>query len=111
VSKTTESRAGNIDEFFEFMKQADLEGAPKMGVIDYAKMRGLYPQKVYAAIRNHKLGTGFCSECGRKVVEVEVADEYFKLGKWTPGANVTTAEEEEVPGSDVDAGDEERGQA
>ena len=94
-------RAENIDAFFKMMKAADLEGAPKMSPIDYAKLRGLYPQKVYAAIRAGRLAPTRC-DCGRKVVVVEEADEYFKLGKWKR-TDEATSSEEEAPGSELDS--------
>lgn len=72
---------GGIDELLKEMQREDLEGATKLPPIQYAKLRSIYPQKVYAAIRNRKLEPTKC-ECGRKVVVVEEADEYFKLGKW-----------------------------
>jgi len=92
---------GGIDDAIEEMRLGDLEGASKMAPIPYAKSRGIYPQKVYAAIRNHKVVPEHCS-CGRTVVDVEAADEYFKLGKWKR-TDSTVPEEEEVPGSDLDA--------
>jgi hypothetical protein len=96
---------GGIDDLFEQMQKDDLEGATKLPPIQYAKLRGIRPQRVYAALRAHKLDPTTC-ECGRKVVVVEEADELFKLGSRRPGADVTSTEEEEVPGSDVDSGDE-----
>jgi hypothetical protein len=95
--------AADIDAFIEEMKRADLEGATKMAPIDYAKLRGIFPQKVYKAIRDKRLAPVQC-DCGRKVVVVEEADELFKLGRHAhqPAVQAT----EEIPGGDVDAGDE-----
>jgi hypothetical protein len=56
-----------------------MEEPRKLPPIRYAKLRGLYPQKVYAAIRGGFLPEVFC-DCGRKSIEVEVADKYFKVG-------------------------------
>jgi hypothetical protein len=96
-----------IDDFIKQAEADELEDATKLPPIQYAKLRGIYPQKVYAAIRSGKLQQKPC-DCGRKIVVVEEADEYFKLGAWAQRANVTSTEEEEAPGGDVDAGDEER---
>lgn len=92
---------GGIDDAIEEMKLGDLVGASKMAPIPYAKSRGIYPQKVYGAIRNHKVAPEHCA-CGRTVIDVEAADEYFKLGKWKR-ADEASQETEEVPGSDLDA--------
>jgi len=50
----------------------------RLPVIQYAKLRDLYPQKVYAAIRAGKLEQRLC-DCGRKVVIIAEADTYFGL--------------------------------
>jgi len=95
--------AADIDAFIEEMKLADLEGATKMAPIPYAKSRGIYPQKVYGAIRHHKIEAEHCA-CGRTVIDVERADEYFKLGRYSSQPTVQATEE--IPGSDVDSDDE-----
>jgi len=84
---------GGIEELLKEMERDDLEGATKLPPIQYAKLRGIYPQKVYAALRNKKLEPTRC-ECGRKVVVVEEADEYFKLGKWKRADQAVPQEEE-----------------
>jgi hypothetical protein len=96
--------AKDIDELIERMKLGDLEGASKMAPIPYAKSRGIYPQKVYAAIRKGKVAAQHC-DCGRTVIVVEEADEYFKLGRFQH-TDLSEAEEE-APGSDLDTDDEE----
>ena len=101
---------GGIDDFIRQAEEDELEDAVQLPPIQYAKMRGLRPQRVYAAIRNRKLEDKYCL-CGRKVVVVDDADKFFKLGTWKPGASVTATEEEEVPGSDMGSGEQERGQA
>lgn len=70
---------GGIDDAIKEMQLGDLEGATKMSPIDYAKSRGMYPQKVYAAMRNGKLQAYKC-DCGRRVVDVMEADKYFGKG-------------------------------
>jgi hypothetical protein len=87
--------AGGIDDILKEMERDDLEGATKLPPIQYAKLRGIYPQKVYTALRNNKLEWSRC-ECGRRVVVVEEADEYFKLGKWRPGTEQAVSEAEEA---------------
>lgn len=64
---------GGIDDAIKAM-QDDVEGATKLPPIQYAKLRGIYPQKVYAALRSTKLEWDRCN-CGRRVVDVEAADE------------------------------------
>ena len=86
---------GGIDDLIREMQRDDLEGATKLPPIQYAKLRGIYPQKVYKALRSHKLEATRC-DCGRKVVVVAEADEYFKLGAWKPGADQTVSEAEEA---------------
>lgn len=48
--------------------------------IEYARSRGMAPQKVYYALRNHKdkLNTEQC-KCGRRVLDIELADIYFGI--------------------------------
>jgi hypothetical protein len=50
--------------------------------INYAKARGMRPQKVYAALRSGKLTYQHC-DCGRRVVDIAEADEVFGLNKET----------------------------
>lgn len=72
----------NTDELFAQMEAderadvAQLSENPKMSPIDYARYRGMRPQKVYAALRNGKLTWDRC-DCGRRVVVVSEADEVF----------------------------------
>jgi hypothetical protein len=70
----------NTDELFAQMMQDELEDAKKLRPIEYAKLRGLYAQHVYRYIRQGKLPVEVC-QCGRKVVDIEVADEVFKVGR------------------------------
>jgi hypothetical protein len=73
--------AGGIDDILKEMEKDDLEGATKLPPIQYGKLRGIYPQKVYAALRAGRLKWDRC-ECGRRVVNVEEADKLFKLGAY-----------------------------
>lgn len=48
--------------------------------IEYARSRGLTPQKVYAALRNHKLDYTICN-CGHRCVNIQEADVLFDVRK------------------------------
>lgn len=61
---------------------ADAEASGYMTPIDYAKARGIHPQRVYKALRDKKLQDSRC-QCGRRVVCVADADELFKFRKGT----------------------------
>jgi hypothetical protein len=87
---------GGIDDAIKAMED-DTEGATKLPPIQYAKLRGIYPQKVYAAIRNKKLAQVWC-DCGRKVVIIDDADKLFQLGQWKRTGEAVP-EEEEASGS------------
>jgi hypothetical protein len=69
-----------IDDVIKQMELDEWDGATKLPPIQYARLRGIYPQKVYGAIRNGKLERTRC-ECGRPCVEVDAADEYFGFKK------------------------------
>jgi hypothetical protein len=45
--------------------------------IDYARSRGIAPQKVYYRIRRGQLETERCA-CGRRVVDIATADAIFR---------------------------------
>ena len=62
------------------MEEGGIEAATKLPPIQYSKLRGLYPQKVYAALRGGRLEWETC-DCGRRVVSVDKADRLFKVGK------------------------------
>jgi hypothetical protein len=62
--------------------------------IEYARARGIAPQRVYYALRNHgdELKTEQC-KCGRRVLDITQADIYFGF---------KDDETEMVPGGDED---------
>lgn len=68
-----------IDDVIRQMQIDEAEGATKLSPIEYARLRGIAPQKVYRALRLGKLVWDRC-ECGRRVVVVSDVDEYFGLG-------------------------------
>lgn len=73
---------GGIDDLFRQMQEDELadkvETTTHATPIEYARARGIAPQKVYYALRNHrdKLNTEHC-KCGRRVLDIELADNYF----------------------------------
>lgn len=66
----------NTDEFIAQMEQDELLGATKLSPRDYGKLRGMAPQLVYYHLRQGHLDEERC-ECGRKVIDVKKADDYF----------------------------------
>lgn len=77
----TEEEVLSTDELIARMKQDELEGATKLSPRDYGKMRGIAPQLVYYHLREGHLTWTHC-ECGRKVIDIDEADAYFKKGKY-----------------------------
>lgn len=75
---TKDERLANIDALIDAIKRDELDGATHLTIMDYAKLRNLYPQRVYKAVREAKLGTRKC-DCGRKVIDVLEADILFKV--------------------------------
>lgn len=67
----------DTDALIEQMKIDDLDGPPKLSPVDYGKLRGIAPQLVYYHIRAKHITTEHCN-CGRKVIDVQEADEFFK---------------------------------
>jgi hypothetical protein len=64
--------------------------------IEYARARGMAPQTVYYALRNHgdQLQTEDC-KCGRRVLDISKADEYFKSKQKKPDDLTLRIPEEE----------------
>lgn len=73
---------GGIDDLFRQIQEDELtdkvETTTHATPIEYARARGMVPQKVYYALRNHrdKLNTEQC-KCGRRVLDITLADSYF----------------------------------
>jgi hypothetical protein len=84
----------SIDDFMKQIEdderadRAELES--KLTPIDYGRLRGIAPQRVYQAIRNGKLEVERCL-CGRKVIDVAQAD--IKFGFKDPISEVSGAED------------------
>jgi len=94
--------ASNSDELRRMMEEDERQDAELLSPIEYAKARGIYPQRVYKAIRANKLATEYCN-CGRKCVRVTDADEVFGFERPGMDDEEDVSSEEEVPGSELDA--------
>jgi hypothetical protein len=67
------------------MAQRDLhEEASKLSPREYGKLRGIQPQLVYYHIRQGHIDKETCL-CGRSVIDIDKADQYFKKGAHTDG--------------------------
>jgi hypothetical protein len=67
----------STDELLAQMAKDEAEGATKLSPREYGLLRGIKPQLVYYYIRTGKLELEHCI-CGRKVIDVAAADEFFK---------------------------------
>lgn len=74
----------NTDELIAKMAQDELEDAPLITPVNYAKVRPIAPQSIYYAIRTGKLAIKQCN-CGRKCIDKDEADDYYR-GKRGPEA-------------------------
>lgn len=95
--------ASGIDDLIRRMQLDELEDkattTTHLTPIEYARARGMAPQRVYYAIRNHKLETEYC-QCGRKVISIEKADAHFKIAKEVDDSDTSGTTSEAVPGAD-----------
>jgi hypothetical protein len=89
------------DELLAAMERDELEGATKLSPREYGKLRGISPQLVYYHIRQGKVQKETCI-CGRSVIDVDLADQFFKKGQYSDGADV----DPESEGSEESPGDE-----
>jgi len=93
-----------IDDLWEQIQADELADKIELTThatpIEYARSRGMSPQKVYYTLRNHadKLNTEQC-KCGRRVLDITKADIYFGI------SNVTTTDEMVSDGGDEDGED------
>jgi hypothetical protein len=80
-----DARELNTDELIRLIEQDEttdkIKVLSKATPIEYARSRGIAPQKVYYAIRTGKLDKEECV-CGRGVVDVGAADAIFGGGEW-----------------------------
>ena len=71
----------NLDELLEQIKTDELNDATILTPIEYARLRGIYAQRVYKALRDRKLQRVTCEHCGHRGISVELADELFGFKK------------------------------
>lgn len=71
----------NMDSLMAAMQRDELEDATKLTPREYGKLRGIAPQLVYYHIRQDHIKKERCL-CGKAVIDVQAADEYFKKGKF-----------------------------
>jgi len=76
----SDDRVFRTDELMHQMELDDLEGATKLSPRDYGKLRGIAPQLVYYHIRQGHVDKERCL-CGRTVIDIEKADQFFKKGE------------------------------
>lgn len=68
--------SGNTDDLIRQIEEDELADATKLSVREYAKARGMQPQLVHYYISSGRLQVERCI-CGRKVLDVKTADEFF----------------------------------
>lgn len=77
-------RAANIDDLQRMIEEDEridkAELLNKMTPIEYARLRGMAPQRVYYYLRNKKLASETC-QCGRRVIDVKDTDELLAIKK------------------------------
>jgi hypothetical protein len=93
----------NTDELIAQMQLDEVEDAPLITPVNYAKVRPITPQLVYYAIRNKKLKTHVCN-CGRRCISKDGADDFYRA-KRGPIAWPFGKERDKVPedGTEQDA--------
>jgi hypothetical protein len=74
----------NSDELIEQMKLDEMADATKLSPREYGKLRGIQPQLVYYHIREGHVKKEQCI-CGRTVIDIDLADQYFKKGQHANG--------------------------
>ena len=72
----------NTDDLIRQMERDELEGAEKLSPREYGKLRGIQPQLVYYHLRENHIKDERCV-CGRRVIDVAAADEFFGARKTT----------------------------
>lgn len=99
----------NIDELFRQMQEDEKEDQRLITPVEYGRLRGIAPQRVYYAIRNHKLEVVRC-ECGRRCVVKEDADVLFGFANVDDGLSGNVAQDstssDEVPSDNPERLDE-----
>jgi hypothetical protein len=81
-------RAANSDELFRLMEEDEtadrIEQQKKATPIEYGRLHGMTPQRIYYFLRSRSTRNGVrlqleLCQCGRKVLDVEQADTFFGL--------------------------------
>jgi len=75
-----EKVTASTDELVKQMQHDELDGAEKLSIRDYARMRSMQPQLVHYYISQGRLKPETCI-CGRKVLDVKDADDFFATKK------------------------------
>jgi hypothetical protein len=88
----------HIDDVIARMEADELVGATKATPIGYARMRGMRPQMMYYYMRIGQIKWERC-DCGRKVVDVEDTDAFFRAKGSNSGLESQVEETEEESGS------------
>jgi len=83
----------NIDELMRQMEADEREDQRLITPVEYGRLRGIAPQRVYYYIRNKKLIPERC-ECGRNCVVKAEADELFGFADLETTSEVAQEEEE-----------------
>jgi hypothetical protein len=73
---------GNMDDVIAQMEREDERDASKLSPREYGLSHGIKPQLVYYYIRKGDLKLEDCI-CGRRVIDVATADEFFRQRKET----------------------------
>lgn len=83
----------NSDELIAQMQKDELDDATKLTPREYGKLRSIAPQLVYYHIREGHIVKERCI-CGRSVIDVNKADEYFKKGQFADGGSYEDQDQE-----------------
>jgi hypothetical protein len=79
--------ADNFDELAAQIAHDELADATKLTPIEYGRLRKISPQLIYYHLRQQHITLERCI-CGRKVIDVKLADEYFKVGEFATDNNI-----------------------
>lgn len=76
----------NTDDLKRQMELDELHDATKLSPRDYGKLRGITPQLVYYHVREGHIKKETCL-CGRSVIDIDQADQFFKKGNYANDGN------------------------
>jgi hypothetical protein len=66
-----------VDDFIAELEAFENVGAEYLSPREYARLRGVVPQRVYYFVKQGKLELAPCKCCGRNVIRVDDADRVF----------------------------------